>query len=321
MKDNFGREIDYLRISVTDRCNLRCKYCMPDGIETMPMDEILTFEEIQKVCIQSAKLGIKNIKITGGEPLVRKGVPELVGMLKQIPGIRTVTMTTNGVFLSDHLEQLIKNGLDAVNVSLDTLDAMKYKEITGKDELHKVIKGIQQAMSAGLKVKINTVLQKDSNENEWQKIIELAYENPVDVRFIELMPIGIGRSLSGISNKAITAELERLYPSIRLDETIHGNGPAIYYNIPGFKGSIGFISAIHGKFCNSCNRIRLSATGELKPCLCYEKEIDIKHLLRNQMDERLIEILHDVILKKPEKHCFENISEITEAKKMVSIGG
>lgn len=329
MKDSFGREIDYIRISVTDRCNLRCSYCMPrEGIELAPAEEILTFEEIVRIGQAAADLGIRKFKITGGEPLVRPGCQKLVGMIKKLPGVRQVTLTTNGVLLDSHLNGLLENGLDAVNISLDTLDRKVYGQITGFDQLPAVRAGIDKAVEKGLKVKINSVLQKGINDREWMRLAELAKERAIDVRFIEMMPIGLGKKCEGVSGKEVLLNLKKKYPGIKPDSTFHGNGPAAYYRIPGFAGSIGFISAVHGRFCESCNRIRLTARGELKPCLCYGNSIDVKKILRSpvyadleERKEALKNAVKQAISQKPEMHCFEEEGQITEGRQMAQIGG
>ncbi len=333
MKDQFNREIDYMRISITDKCNLRCRYCMPEGVELVPMSHLLTFEEIVQVCTEAASLGIRKIKVTGGEPLVRRGAPALIGMLREIPGIGSVTLTTNGVLLKEHLSALMENGLKSVNVSLDTMDRGLYERITGKDAFPQVMEGIEAAVNAGLQVKINTVLLERVNENEWEKILEYARNHPVDIRFIEIMPIGAGRDFTGVSNEALLEKIRQQYPQIQEDLSVHGNGPARYYSIPGFTGSVGFISAMHGKFCTRCNRIRMSAQGEIKPCLCYGTSIDLRQALRSQpgaateKEEKtgsrqfLRMLLQKAIYEKPQAHCFEHDDEITEDKKMISIGG
>lgn len=333
MKDQFNREIDYMRISITDKCNLRCRYCMPEGVELVPMSHLLTFEEIVQVCMEAASLGIRKIKVTGGEPLVRRGAPTLIGMLWKIPGIESVTLTTNGVLLKQQLSALLENGLKSVNVSLDTMNRTLYEQITGRDKFLQVMEGIEAAVNAGLQVKINTVLLESVNANEWEKIMEYARNHPVDIRFIEIMPIGAGRDFTGISNDVLLEKIRQRYPRMRKDASVHGNGPARYYSIPGFIGSVGFISAMHGKFCTRCNRIRMSAQGEIKPCLCYGTSIDLRQALRNQKgpetkkEERtdgrqsLRKLLQKAIYEKPQAHCFEHNDEITEDKKMISIGG
>lgn len=320
MKDILGREINYLRISITDRCNLRCKYCMPVPIEKVEMKEILTFDELVEVASIAAELGIHYIKITGGEPLVRLGCDELIGMIKQVPGIEKVTMTTNGVLLAEHLPNLTAAGLDAVNISLDTRRRQRFQEITGRDEYERVIAGIEAAVAAGLRVKVNSVLSQGSNADEWQDLLLLAKEYPLDIRFIELMPIGYGKESRGVSNEELKTKIEEHY-DLRADPSQHGFGPARYYNIDGFLGSVGFISAMHGKFCRDCNRVRLTATGFLKPCLCFGEGVDLKAPLREGARERVKTLMETVIKNKPKEHCFEHEDEITESHNMVGIGG
>ncbi len=323
MKDSYGREIDYMRVSITDRCNLRCRYCMPDGVEWLPMDQILTLEEITEACRQAAALGIRKIKVTGGEPLVRKGCTDLVGMLNALPGIEQVTLTTNGILLSECAEKLCRQGLHAVNISLDTLDPVKYAAITGFDKLSKVLEGIHAMESHSIPVKINAVLQRGVNDMECISLVELAKTHSIDVRFIELMPIGHGKEMEPVSNPEVLERLKAYYGAehVTADPRTHGNGPARYYRIDGFQGSIGFISAIHGKFCQSCNRIRLTSIGDLKPCLCYSDRISIKNALRNGSPEDVKELIRQAIETKPAAHCFEQIQTVTEKKEMSRIGG
>ncbi len=321
MRDDYAREVDYMRISLTDRCNLRCRYCMPDDIELVPMREILTLEEIVTICEEAAKLGIRKLKVTGGEPLVRRGCTKLIKMLKEISEIEQVTMTTNGVALYDKIEELYENGLDAVNISLDTLDREKFRQITGRDKFLQVMDAIKKCCDIGIKTKINAVLQRGMNEDEWERLILLAKDYPLDVRFIEMMPIGSGGDFEPVYNDILLEKIKEKYRDIKKDEKIHGNGPAVYYKIPGFLGSVGFINAMHGKFCASCNRIRLTSTGELKPCLCFEDCIDIKQAVRHKSREEVRRQLELAISKKPREHNFEQKSAITESRKMAQIGG
>lgn len=322
MLDQFGRTIDYMRVSVTDRCNLRCRYCMPDGVELVPMRDILTYEEIGEICAAGAELGIRKLKITGGEPLVRRGCPELIASLKAIPGVEQVTMTTNGVLLGQHLPALLSAGLDAVNISLDTLDRERYQTITGRDMLPSVLESLDAALAAGLKTKINVVLQQGMNDDEWLSLAALAEDRPLDVRFIEMMPIGFGREIRGVSNRTLRAALEERCPGLSEDDGVHGNGPAAYVRVPGWRGSVGFISAIHGKFCGGCNRVRLTARGRLKPCLCYGETTDLLPLLRAGVPrEGLKEAMEKAIYGKPREHCFEDLERVTETARMASIGG
>ena len=323
MVDRYNRTIEYMRISITDRCNLRCRYCMPDGIEQISMKDILTYEEILDVVKAAAGLGIRRIKITGGEPLARLGCADLIKRIKSMPGIEQVTMTTNGVLLGKYLDELMDAGLDAVNISLDSLDRERFRYITQFDVLDDVMEGIDKAIASGLKVKVNAVLQKGINEDEWLDLAELAKDRNLDVRFIELMPIGSGNISSGISNDEILERLTAVYPGIETDNSVHGNGPAVYYRIPDFKGSVGFISAIHGVFCSSCNRIRLTSQGYLKPCLCYGEGVDLRKVIRSGDADtygRIVAAIREAVMMKPEKHCFGN-GAAPEERSMNQIGG
>jgi cyclic pyranopterin phosphate synthase len=315
---------------------------MPDGIPWISMSEILTFEEICRITEAAASQGIRHIKITGGEPLVRKGCPELIGMLKKIPGIEKVTITTNGMLLGQYLAQLVDAGVDGINISLDTLNRQWYERLTGTDGLRMVMEGIAQASGLSMPVKVNAVSlnidemfgsEEAVNERtpcghkpNWQRLAELARHYPVDVRFIELMPIGYGKDFPPLSNAQLYTMLLDAYPQMEPDERNHGPGPAVYYQIPGFQGSVGFISAIHGKFCDSCNRVRLTSQGYLKTCLCYEDGVDLREILRSELTaaekrEGLIDAMQGAILKKPAAHCFERPDLISEKRKMSAIGG
>ena len=325
MYDTYKRKINYMRISVTDRCNLRCIYCMPEGIHKVSMSKILTYEQITSVCRAAVSCGITRFKITGGEPLVRLGVSSLIADIKNIPGCEEVTLTTNGTLLDSHLSDLSKAGLDGINVSLDTLKPKTFKKITGFDLLGTVLSGIDKALSAGIRVKINAVLQKDLNEDEWEDLILLAKDKNIDVRFIEMMPIGYGKSVPGFDNKELEAMIRSKYPDAEDDARCHGNGPAVYIHIPEWRGSIGFISAIHGKFCGNCNRIRLTSQGKLKPCLCYADTLDIMDAFdiedRIAQDARIKEYIMNAIEMKQEEHHFDEPEKITETLDMIDIGG
>ena len=336
MKDRYNRTINYMRISITDRCNLRCTYCMPQDISLTSMDNILTYEEILRICTAAVELGITRFKVTGGEPLVRKGCVTLIREMKRIPGIEQVTLTTNGVLLGQYLEELISAGLDGVNISLDTLDAARYEQITGKNELPAVMENIGRAIDSGIRVKLNVVLQNGVNEDEWEHIALLARTNYLDVRFIEMMPIGFGKNCRGVSGRELLEKMKTRWPNLETVTDIHGNGPAVYYHVPGWKGSVGLINAIHGKFCASCNRIRLTSRGKLKPCLCYGDTIDLMPILRRGQEEAangsgpdgnvetkdmVRRAIAEAIVEKPAQHCFEQKNHITEESQMVSIGG
>ncbi len=321
MRDRMGREINYMRISVTDRCNLRCVYCMPDGITCVPMSEILTYEEIGRVCRQAVTLGITRFKITGGEPLARLGVCALVGMIRRIPGVEQVTMTTNGVLLGQYLPELLEAGLDGVNISLDTLDPERYRAVTGFDELDRVLASLDGALESGIRVKVNAVLLKNVNEADWEPLLFLARERPLDVRFIERMPIGDIPEAIPVSNIDLFSAVRDKYPLITPDDRIHGSGPAVYYQIPGFAGYIGFISPIHASFCSRCNRIRLTAEGDLKPCLCSGPSANVREALRGGTDEEVRRLLETAIDEKPAMSCFESDAQMKKLHEMAKIGG
>ncbi|MCI5595133.1 MAG: GTP 3',8-cyclase MoaA [Lachnospiraceae bacterium] len=322
MKDLYQREIDYMRISITDRCNLRCKYCMPDDISLLSHNDILRYEEIIMVCKVAAQRGIRHLKITGGEPLVRKGCTDLIRGLKQIPGIEHVTITTNGVLLKEALPALRDAKIDGINVSLDTLDSGMYEKMTGKDVFSKVWDGLMEAIRMGFRVKINCVPIQGYNEDSLIPLVNLAKDYPVDVRFIELMPIGYGRQFGAVSGDEILKQILLFYPDLEKSEEKKGFGPASYYTSPSLKGSIGFIEAVHHKFCSRCNRIRLTADGYLKTCLSYKDGIDLKKPIREGASEEEIGILMEAALrKKPKEHHFGQMEDQMENRRMSQIGG
>ena len=326
MKDNEGREIEYLRISVTDRCNLRCVYCMPEsGVKHIGHPSILTYEEIVRVCKAFAKHGLKHIKITGGEPLVRKGVTDLIADLKKIPGIDTVTITTNGVLLEDYYDALAAAGVDAITVSLDTMKPDVFREITRRDELDRVLAGIQKAIKENkVRFKLNCVPFLGIERQEILSLLEYARENDVDVRFIEMMPMGFGKDFSSVPESEIRKKIEEQYGEMTICHEKRGNGPATYYQIPGFKGKIGFISAVSHKFCSTCNRVRMTSDGYLKTCLQYETGVDLKPLLRGDVSEaELWEVMSEAIRQKPKAHHFEEMNRRVddELRGMSQIGG
>lgn len=325
MLDKLNRKIDYLRISVIDRCNLRCVYCMPEeGIESIPHDEILTYDEILRICEIVSELGIRKIKITGGEPLVRKDIVNLIRDIKNIDKIEQVTLTTNGILLHEMLDDLYDAGIDAINISLDTLNKDNFKKITRRDGLEKVLMSIDKAYDLGIRVKINCLAIRDFNLRELVEIASFAKDREIDVRFIELMPIGFGKKYTQIDNDEILSILESRFGTFEIVTEKRGNGPAKYYRNQNMKGCIGFISAISHEFCESCNRIRLTSSGFLKLCLHYNKGIDLKEPIRNVIsDEDLKKLIHDTIWNKPISHKFGHASEEQdiELKNMVQIGG
>lgn len=325
MIDKLNRNIEYIRISVTDRCNLRCVYCMSeDGVENISHKEILSYDEIIRICKCVANLGIKKVKITGGEPLVRRDIIKLIKDIKSLSGIEEVTITTNGVLLYENAEELYEAGIDAVNISLDTLDKDKFLSITRRDKFEDVYKSIDKLIGLGVRVKINCLTIKEYNLDEITKIASYAKYNNIDVRFIELMPIGYGKNFTGISNEVILGLLEDEYGSFKKVSEKRGNGPAVYYKNDKFKGYIGLISAISNEFCETCNRVRITANGFLKLCLHYNKGIDLKGPIRNNItDKELENMIYYAILNKPLGHNFYhdiNLENI-ESKNMVQIGG
>lgn len=323
MLDRYGRVINYLRISVTDRCNLRCCYCMPEGVQDVGMKNILTFEEIWEIVRTGVSLGITHIRITGGEPLVRKDCVDLIRGIREIPGVETITMTTNGVLLGNYGKQLKEAGVDGVNISLDTLDPEEFYKITGKRELQEVLAGIRAAKTAGLPVKLNAVNRKELDPIP---LVRYAQEENLPLRFIEMMPVGYGKKYVGRSNEELRETLEAVCGKAecmtnREELSRMGSGPAVYYQFSDLKVPVGFISAIHGKFCDTCNRVRLTAEGYLKLCLCYDEGENLRRVLREGEKENLRTIMEQTIFRKPTAHCFEHPAEMTETHEMVKIGG
>ena len=323
MVDKYGRKIEYMRVSITDRCDLRCRYCMPEGCEKVSMSQILTYEEIVRICKASSELGISRIKITGGEPFVRLGCTDLIKEIKALDGIEEVTVTTNGQTLERYIGELKNIGIDGINISLDTLDPERFEYITGRGKIDKTLKAVELAAESGIKTKINTLLQKDFNEDELSDIASLAFGYGIDVRFIEMMPVGAADAGTGLSNPEVLRKLMEIWPDLEPDKSTHGNGPAVYYKRPGVKGGIGLISAMHGKFCRYCNRVRLTSQGQLKPCLSYDTGTDLMPFLKGTDDE-LKEAIRKAIYEKPEAHCFgdsDSSGVHAEHRLMSQIGG
>ena len=324
MLDQYGRNIDYMRISLTDRCNLRCIYCMPEeGICQIPRTELLDQEEILRISRLASELGISRIKLTGGEPLVRRICVPLVKELKALPGIRQVTLTTNGILLKEQLPGLMEAGLDALNISLDTLNPENFQKITRYNELDRTLEGLSTALSyPSLKVKVNCVPTFQTDQ-ELLQVAALARENPVHVRFIEMMPIGLGREFTARDEKSVKDILEKTYGTLTPVSEILGNGPCHYYTLERFCGRIGFISALSHKFCKQCNRVRLTSTGYLKGCLQFQNGVDLKVLLRNgASDEILKNALQKAIFEKPAGHNFQEKKNGREESHIMSqIGG
>lgn len=317
MIDQYNRKINYMRLSVTDRCNLRCMYCMPEeGICKKTHQEILRLEEMLRIVRVGAALGIEKVRLTGGEPLIRKGIVSLIETITQIDGINEVTMTTNGILLDDMLDKLHQAGLKRINLSLDTLDADRYKSITRGGDLSKVIDVIPKILAYGMKLKINVVLIGGFNDDEIIDFVNLTYKG-IDVRFIELMPIGEASLWSKgkyISNKLVLDKVD-LEEAERFD--LHS--PAKYYKLSGADGLVGLINPISCSFCNNCNRIRVTSDGKIKPCLHTDDEIDLLHALRN--DEPILSLMRQAISNKPKEHLMKDESFEPIKRDMNTIGG
>ena len=313
MKDRFGRNITYLRISVTDLCNLRCKYCMPEsGVKSLCHSDILSIEEIVEIVKVASKNGIKKIRLTGGEPLVRRGFINLCKQISEINEIEDIAITTNGVHLKDMADELFENKVRRINFSLDTLIKEKYNDITRRNDFDKTMESLFYAIKKGFKVKINVVLIGGFNDDEIQDFVNLANDYDLEVRFIELMQIGETANWSKdkfVSNKIV---LEKV-PKLEFDGV---SGVAKIYKIKGQKGRIGLISPISCSFCEDCNRIRLTSDGKLKPCLHSKDEINLKGL----SGEELEEVFKRGIFEKPEKHHLED-GKSESARDMNKIGG
>ncbi|MBU2701066.1 cyclic pyranopterin phosphate synthase [Sporomusaceae bacterium BoRhaA] len=326
MLDNYERKINYLRISVTDRCNLRCRYCMPEeGIENLGHSNILSLEQIARFIRVAAQHGIRKVRLTGGEPLVRKNITKLIQMISQIHEIEDISMTTNGVLFPPMAEALKAAGLTRVNFSLDSLQDDQFNYITRRGHLTDVVTAIEKALQIGLSpVKINMVVMRGINEQEILDFVQLAYDRPLHVRFIEFMPIGElpffqqQRLMSVNEVKDIIDTSYELIPG----QVVRGSGPAKCYNIKNGKGTIGFISPMSHYFCAECNRIRLTADGKLRGCLFSNHEIDLKGAFNSpSSEEKLAELFKQAIFEKPQRHHLSEGWGMDNKRKMYQIGG
>ena len=326
LADRFSRKIDYLRISITDHCNLHCSYCAPfGGRMKLTHTEILSYEEICRLTKAAVEAGISKVRITGGEPLMRKGVVELCHLLSGIEGLESLTLTTNGVRLQEFAQQLYDAGVQRVNVSLDTLRPERFRKITGYDLLSQVLAGISMAEEVGLHpVKINTVVMRGINDVEIEDFARLTVERPYHVRFIELMPFnGFGDHESlFVPVEEIVKRVKRL-GDLSLEPVAESSGPARLCSLPGAKGKVGFIAPLSYHFCGSCNRLRLTADGKLRTCLFSEEEIDIKGSLRAGVSiDELADIFRLAATKKPHSHRLKYTEvEKTLGRDMQAIGG
>ncbi|NRB45504.1 MAG: GTP 3',8-cyclase MoaA [Verrucomicrobiales bacterium] len=333
MEDSFGHHISYLRISVTDRCNERCAYCMPNEFqEWLPRDGIMTYEEILRVVRIAADLGVTKIRVTGGEPLTRRDVIPFIKRLSKIEGIQDLGISTNGTLLSNRLEgydtaaqALSKAGVRTINVSLDTLDESTYVAITGRPYLNRVIEGIDHSLDAGFeRVKINSVLMRGRSEDEILELVDFSHKRNLLLRFIEMMPVSSNDVLKDsnfLPCGEVIKSLSDTFGRLQSRSDYKTNGPASYYMIPGRDQLIGFIGAMTNfHFCESCNKLRLTCDGKLRPCLGSHLEFDLLSEIRcGASDERIANFIRGVVAKKPKEHDF--LSNYQPGRKMIAIGG
>ena len=333
MEDRFGHRISYLRVSITDRCNERCNYCMPRELqEWLPREDILTYEETLRLIRIAAELGVSKVRVTGGEPLTRRNILDFVREIPKIHGINSLGISTNGTLLTHEIAPgktmaaaLRAAGVQAINVSLDTLDRHLYAQITGRDLHAHVLQGIDAAIAAGFdQIKLNTVLMRGRNEDQLVPLIEFAHAHNLILRFIELMPVSTTEVLSEVNFLPVAEAkraLEKQFGNLIPETTFRTNGPATYYQIPGRDQCIGFIGAMTNlHFCESCNKLRLTCDGKLRPCLGSYLEFDIMKPLRaGASDDELRQFFIDVVERKPEQHDFRN--NYQPDRKMIAIGG
>jgi len=326
MYDHINRKIEYLRISITDRCNLRCVYCMPEGgVPALSHEEVLSYEEVVRIVRVAAEAGITKVRLTGGEPLVRKGVAGLIKDISGVPGITDISLTTNGALLGAMAAQLKEAGLRRINVSLDSLDPVRFTELTRGGDVHKVLEGIEKAGSLGMgPIKINMVPIRGLNDSEVEDFARMTLVKPYHVRFIEFMPIG-AREMWDETKVVPTAEIKARIEAIgrlKLVGSGGADGPATLYSLPDAKGIIGFISPLTDHFCGSCNRLRLTADGKLRPCLFSESEIDLKTPMRTGCeDSELARLIAVALSVKPEGHQLASGIKKKYQRTMSRIGG
>ena len=304
--DSYKRRIDYFRISVTDRCNLRCVYCSDGAVPHLPRLEILSYEEVQRVIQAAAELGIKSVRLTGGEPLIRPYLSRLVELINQIAGIDDISLTTNGLLLAGYAAELKRAGLNRVNISLDTLKTDRYEAITGSNKLPEVLAGIEAARRVGLEpVKINMVVLGGTNDDELTDFARMTLAEGWHVRFIEYMPLMAPAAdmAKWVAVPDMANQIEQSLGRLEPGRVASGAGPARYYRLPGARGTIGFIRPMTECFCSECNRLRLTADGRLRPCLLANDEIDLKGPLRNGTGlEGLKQLIQEVVASKPQRH-------------------
>lgn len=330
LMDRYGRMHDYLRISVTDRCNLRCVYCMPEeGMEFEPDDKLLTFEEITEVVRVLAGLGVRKLRLTGGEPLVRKNLEQLIGMLSQIPGIEDIALTTNGIYFASRAEKLRAAGLTRVNISLDSLKPDRFSLITRGGDINRVLASIEEAYRVGITpIKLNVVLMKGMNDDEIEDFLQMTIDRPIQVRFIEYMPIGHQDEAWKSRYLPLTTVLDRCkekgWHAVASD-AVYGNGPAQNFRIEGALGSFGLIHPISDHFCETCNRLRITADGNVKPCLYWSDEFNVRTYIGD--DAAMEDLFFRALDIKPQNHEMaqallnETQSHTPTLRRMSQIGG
>lgn len=330
LMDRFGRMHDYLRISVTDRCNLRCVYCMPEeGMEFEPDEKLLTFEEITEVVRVLAGLGVRKLRLTGGEPLVRKNLEQLIGMLSQIPGIEDIALTTNGIYFASRAEKLRAAGLTRVNISLDSLKADRFSLITRGGDIHRVLASIEEAYRVGITpIKLNVVLMKGINDDEIEDFLQMTIDRPIQVRFIEYMPIGHQDEDWKSRYLSLTTVLDRCKANgwnTSASDAVYGNGPSQNFRIDGALGSFGLIHPISDHFCETCNRLRITADGNVKPCLYWSDEFNVRKYIGD--DSAMEDLFFRALDIKPQNHEMaqalmnEEQSHTPTLRRMSQIGG
>lgn len=306
LTDTFGRRIDYLRMSITDRCNLRCQYCMPaTGMKFAPRSRVLSADDFGWVAAVASLLGIRHFRVTGGEPLTRPDAPEIVAKIKRTLGASSVSMTSNGILLADHAQALADAGLDRLNISIDSLRPERFLKITRSGDLTSVWAGLRAASLAGLKVKINAVVLQNFNDDELPEWLHLAQDLDLTVRFLELMPVGEGARLAQLGQFAdLDALCKRLVQSHGLTPAhgVEGNGPARYWALPGGRGRIGFITPMSHSYCNTCNRMRLTCEGELRPCLASDQYVSAASAIATRDAGALIDAIQEAANRKPAGH-------------------
>lgn len=319
LKDGCGRELTYLRISLTDKCNLRCRYCVPpEGVKMLDHADVLSLEEILRVTTVLTNLGISKVRFTGGEPLVRKNAVSLIRNVASLSSRPSIRLTTNGVMLNSYLPELLDAGVRDINISIDTLREDVYEKITGMRALNDVLEGAASCLKAGVRLKFNAVPIKGINEDDLIDLAGLAREEEVAVRFIELMPVGCASCCEGIPNDEVRKRISSVYgEEIPVDQG-YLPGPAEYVTYEGFKGRVGFISPMTHSFCSSCNRLRLTCDGKLKLCLASPECLDLRKLLRSgASDEDIAGAIREAVMRKPASHGLK----FTDDRNMIGIGG